>query len=156
MWNLQRTDILLTMSEGQGLDYPNRNLSMHLQKPSETIEQDPELSVIGHVMHKFADTGVRDWSTSSAEWLLVYLLTELAATPYSLGYSAWSGSISVQMAFRRILQTLVSICPWQLSESGGTIKLTNIERSQVPRMGPRAICRCCSRLSHMCWWINGS
>ena len=80
----QQIDVLLILSEGQGVDLLNSQLRVHLREPPLIIEQDPELSVIGSVMKRFETTGLREWT------LLVptgCLYTSLASSQQHL--TAW-------------------------------------------------------------------
>jgi len=48
-----------------------------------------ELSAIAQVYSQFASDGVDRWHDKTVEWLMVYIVTEIASTPHSMrsGYS---------------------------------------------------------------------
>lgn len=85
MW----TGFLLTMSPAAGVDYLNTNLPHYLLRSREELFHDNFASAIAQVYSEFAETGTDTWHRKNVEWFLVYLITEVGATPHNIrqGYS---------------------------------------------------------------------
>lgn len=52
--------------------------------------EDDDLFVVAQAFSHFKEQGVKFWSKKTAEWLVVFLITEVASTPNAIrsGYSA--------------------------------------------------------------------
>ncbi|KAK2801874.1 hypothetical protein FQN51_005023 [Onygenales sp. PD_10] len=100
--------VLLTMSAAKGVNYLDARLQEYLQQSSNDILKNPNASTVGLVLNEFADTGTSTWEKPTAEWLLVYLATELGTCPHNdtLGHS----SISMVEGYQDILRDLVRSC----------------------------------------------
>ena len=95
------------MSAAGGVDYLNRDLQTYLEEPRDSLFQEEEATVIAHALTAFEKTGTQTWSKATVEWFLVYLATELGATPHNLrqGHNA----VAILNAFQYVVQGLVSL-----------------------------------------------
>lgn len=80
---------LLTMSPAGGVDYLNANMPHYLQMSREELSRENFASALAQIYHEFAETGTQTWFRKDVEWFLVYLITEVGATPHNIrqGYS---------------------------------------------------------------------
>ena len=76
------------------------------KQDDDLVWPDRETSAIAQVYAQFEDEGVKRWPQKNVEWLMVYLLTEIATTPHSMrsGYA----SPSILDAYDAVVQQLVS------------------------------------------------
>ncbi|RYO92298.1 hypothetical protein DL762_001747 [Monosporascus cannonballus] len=77
------------MSPAAGVDYLNANLPHHIQMGREELSRDNFASAFAEIYREFSETGTSTWFRKSVEWFLVYLITEIGATPHNIrqGYS---------------------------------------------------------------------
>src|SRR6187551_1240546 len=77
------------MSPAAGVDYLNTNLSHYLAMSRDDLCQEHFASAVAQVFLEFSESGTRTWYRKNVEWFLVYLITEVAATPHNIrqGYS---------------------------------------------------------------------
>ena len=99
----------MTMSSAAGIDYLNRDLPKYLEQPTDMVQDNPDASVVGNILHQFEATGTREWHKETVEWFLVYLVTELGGTPHNIrdGLNA----VSILGALQAVVQDLVSARP---------------------------------------------
>lgn len=102
---------LLTMSPAAGVDYLNLNLPHYLELSQNDVTEENFASAIAQVFLEFSETGTDTWFRKNTEWFLVYLMTEVAATPHTIrqGYSV----PSLMNAYDSIVHELVillSLC----------------------------------------------
>jgi hypothetical protein len=76
-----------------------------IQEPVDSLSENTDASAIAAVFQQFAEKGTRDWSSKTVEYLLIFLITEIAATPHSIrdGHSA----PDIAIAYQSILNDLV-------------------------------------------------
>ena len=103
------------MSAAAGVDYLNRDLQTYLEESRDSLFQEEEATVVAHALAAFEKTGTKNWSKATVEWFLVYLATELGATPHNLrqGHNA----VAILNAFQYVVQGLVSLLPRTRFES---------------------------------------
>ncbi|KAF2834473.1 hypothetical protein M501DRAFT_944113 [Patellaria atrata CBS 101060] len=92
---------LLTMSAACGVDFLDKNFSAHLEQSKNrefvhNYESDEDASVLNFIVALFRNTGTSTWGKKDPEWLMAYLLSEIAATPHNIrqgrnGFSLQSG-----------------------------------------------------------------
>jgi hypothetical protein len=78
-----------------------------LKGSPESLISDPEASVIGHAFEAFADSGTSHWGHATAEWFIIYLLTEAAVTPHTIRHG--NTTLSYLQGFVAIAKELVSV-----------------------------------------------
>ena len=95
------------MSAAAGVDYLNRDLQTYLEESRDSLFQEEEATVVAHALSAFEKTGTKNWSKATVEWFLIYIVTELGATPHNIrqGHNA----ISIMNAFQYVVQGLVSL-----------------------------------------------
>jgi hypothetical protein len=98
--------VLLTMSSASGVNYLDKNLGEYLNYSKDGRIESEEASVIGFLLKRFAKSGTRTWHQPTVEWFLVYLLTELAATPHTIRQGRNASSLI--SAYQQVVQDLVS------------------------------------------------
>lgn len=92
------------MSSMKGIDHLNKELADYLEDHPEAMFLKGGGSVIGDMMHNFRNRGTRHWETASPEYFLVYLFTEIGATPHNIRDGRQS--ISILTAFQHAVQNL--------------------------------------------------
>lgn len=97
---------LLTFSQIPGVDYLDRELKEHLKEPPDLLLTNDDASGVAHVAQAFIETGTDSWHRKSVEWLLVYIMTEMAVTPHNIRKGRQG--LSIMGAYRVIAQDLVS------------------------------------------------
>jgi hypothetical protein len=97
--------VLLTMSPDLGVDYLDKNLGEYLNYPRDRRIESEEASVLGFMWKRFRTSGTHAWHKPTVEWFLVYLLTELAATPHTIRQGR--NSVSLISAYQQVVQDLV-------------------------------------------------
>ena len=97
--------VLLTFFPAMGVNYIDKDLKTHLKEPPEGQFDNADASVLSQVWKMFSTKGIDEWHQNTVEWFMIYLITELAATPHTLsqGYNA----PSLPMAYHLIVQDLV-------------------------------------------------
>ncbi|ORY58220.1 uncharacterized protein BCR38DRAFT_353305 [Pseudomassariella vexata] len=113
---------LLTFGNTTGVDYLSRDFESCLKLPNDVILQQPEFSVIAHVMTAFENSGTSRWHRRTVEWLVVYLFTESAVTPHSMrgGMNAIS-PLNAYKELTYILQREQEL-PWKKGQSPKLVK----------------------------------
>lgn len=98
---------LLTMSPAAGVDYLNLNLPYYLELSRSDLTEENFASATAQIFREFSETGTDTWYRKNTEWFLVYLITEVAATPHNIrqGYSV----PSLMDAYDSIVHELVSL-----------------------------------------------
>ncbi|KAI9794126.1 MAG: hypothetical protein M1833_000438 [Piccolia ochrophora] len=73
-----------------GVNYLDRKLSQYLQEPPECRFDNTDASALGNTWDVFSKDGTASWHRQSVEWFLVYLVTEVVATPHAIsqGFNA--------------------------------------------------------------------
>ena len=101
--------VLLTFLPAGGVNYIDRDLADHLKEPPEGQFDNADASVLSNVWKMFSKEGTDQWHQNTVEWFMIYLMTEMAATPHTLsqGYNA----PSLPMAYHLIVQDLVRSRP---------------------------------------------
>lgn len=96
----------MTLSGSPGIDYLDQRFAEYLDEQTESISENVEASVFGHVAEAFLETGTDTWHRKTVEWFMVYLLSEISVTPHNIrqGRSA----ISILNAYKEIGHMLVS------------------------------------------------
>ncbi|KAI9715407.1 MAG: hypothetical protein M1828_000867 [Chrysothrix sp. TS-e1954] len=74
---------LLSMSPAKRVNYINRDIKEYLEHSGEAILENRDASVIAQLMKNFERTGTKNWHKKTVEWFMVYLLTEVGATPHT-------------------------------------------------------------------------
>ncbi|KAI9856863.1 MAG: hypothetical protein M1824_005237 [Vezdaea acicularis] len=95
---------LLTMSPAAGINYLDKNMNDYLKEPPHCRFDNEHTSAIGNVWKEFSNTGTDTWHKKTVEWFMVYLMTEIEATPNNIrqGYNA----PSMQDAYQPVVQDL--------------------------------------------------
>jgi len=96
--------VLLTMSPDLGVDYLDKDLGEYLKYPRDRRIESEEASVLGFMWKRFRISGTHTWHKPTVEWFLVYLLTELAATPHTIRQGR--NSMSLISAYQQVVQDL--------------------------------------------------
>ena len=93
------------LSISQCLNYLNKDLSKDIQEPVDSLSENDNASAIAVVFKNFAKNGTTYWSRKTVDYLLIFIITEIAATPHSIrdGHSA----PDIAIAYQSILQDLV-------------------------------------------------
>jgi hypothetical protein len=101
---------LLTMSPAAGVDYLNLNLPYYLELSQNDLAKEKFASATAQIFRQFSETGTDTWYMKNTEWFLVYLITEVAATPHNIRqrYSV----PSLMDAYHSIVHELVSFYPY--------------------------------------------
>jgi hypothetical protein len=96
---------LLTLAPPIGVNFLDKDLSEHVQEPVDSLSENTKASAIAAVFQQFAEIGTKHWSSKTVEYLLIFIITEIAATPHSMrdGHSA----PDIAIAYQSILQELV-------------------------------------------------
>lgn len=102
------------MSPAGGVDYLNTNLPDYLNMSRDELREETFASATAQIFLEFSETGTQTWFRKNVEWFLVYLITEVAATPHNIrqGYSV----PSLLDAYDSIVHELV--CPPRAEVSG--------------------------------------
>lgn len=95
------------MSPAAGVDYLNLNLPYYLELSRSDLAEENFASATAQIFREFSETGTDIWYRKNTEWFLVYLITEVAATPHNIrqGYSV----PSLMDAYDSIVHELVSL-----------------------------------------------
>jgi hypothetical protein len=93
------------MSPDLGVDYLDKDLGAYLDYPSDRRLESEEASVLGFMWKRFRKSGTHTWHKPTLEWFLVYLLTELAATPHTIRQGR--NTVSLISAYQQVVQDLV-------------------------------------------------
>ena len=104
---------LLTMSPMSGVNYMDKDFSLYLAEPPELAFDNEEISALGLCFKAFADHGSSTWHRRSVEWLLIYILTEVAITPHPMrqGYNAPELHGAYAVVIQGTLQTQTTTNP---------------------------------------------
>lgn len=71
-----------------------------------------EYSAIAQIYREFAKDGVSSWDMPTAEWLTVFVITEIITTPHT--FRSGHGAPSILDAYDGIVYKLVSNYMWAL------------------------------------------
>ena len=95
---------LLTLSSMNGINYLDKDFSNYVAEPLDAFFDNDDASALGHAYQAFAVNGTSTWHRRSVEWFLIYLLTEVGATPhpYRQGFNA----PSLDSAYSSVIQDL--------------------------------------------------
>jgi len=96
---------LLTFSSQPGINYNSNEFPDYLGDADEIMEN-PLASALAYLSHTFLDSGTSRWYRKTAEWLAVFLMTEIATTPNST--RAGSGCPELLNAYQDLAVLLVS------------------------------------------------
>lgn len=75
--------------------------------PSIAITDNHDASALGFLFKIFQKTGSRTWHRRTVEWLLVYIATEIAATPHNI--RGGRNAVSVMSTYQAVVCNLVSV-----------------------------------------------
>ncbi|KAI9822397.1 MAG: hypothetical protein M1827_000116 [Pycnora praestabilis] len=108
---------LLTLGPATGVNYLERRLEKFLQEPPESIFDNKDASALGQVWQTFSKTGTSTWHQDTVEWFLVYLMTEIEATPHTI--SQGNNAPSIHQGYQVIVKDLKRrrFDKWQRYES---------------------------------------
>jgi hypothetical protein len=95
---------LLTMAPAPGLDYLDVDLQEHLDRPRAAFFDNEHASVIGLMFELFAKSGTSTWHKKSVDWFMVYLLTEVAASPHNVRQGGNAPQLG--KAYQKVVQDL--------------------------------------------------
>lgn len=95
---------LLTLSPAAGVGIIDMQFDQHINMSRNELQVEHEASAIASVIHHFKK-GTSTWYRKTTEWFMMYLITELGATPRTLqkGYNA----PSVMSAYDFVVRQLV-------------------------------------------------
>jgi len=95
------------MTPAAGVDYLNTNMPHYLQMSQEELASENFASAVAQVWLEFSETGTDTWFRKNVEWFMVYLMTEVGATPHNIrqGYSV----PSLMDAYDAIVHELVCL-----------------------------------------------
>jgi hypothetical protein len=96
------------MSAAAGVDALHKDFRAHVRDTLHNRLNNPECSVVAQQMRALEKRGAQDWYEHSIEWFLVYLITEISASPstYASGLSAVSINSAMQSAMQDMVNTL--------------------------------------------------
>jgi hypothetical protein len=94
------------MSSDNGVHYLDKNLEEYLNYPRDRRVESEEGSALGFMWKRFSKSGTHTWHQPTVEWFVVYLLTELAATPHTVRQGR--NAVSLISAYQKVVQDLVS------------------------------------------------
>lgn len=96
---------LLTLCPAVGVDYLDKDMDQYLLNSSRCVYDNEHASAITQVFEQFKHTGTDLWHQKSVEWLLIYILTEIGATPHNRrkGYNC----PTVMDAYETVIHDLV-------------------------------------------------
>ena len=102
---LTRTGYLLTLCPAVGIDYLDKDMPEYLSNSSRCFFDNGQASALAHVFQEFQTTGTSTWHRKTVEWLLIYIITEIAATPHTIrkGFNC----PSIMDAYEAIVHELV-------------------------------------------------
>jgi hypothetical protein len=63
------------------VDYIDLDLDEHLRLPSEAQAENENCSILGLLFEMFSGSGTATWYKRNVDWLLIYILTEIAVKP---------------------------------------------------------------------------
>ena len=88
-----------------GIDYLDKDMAKYLGNSTRCLYDNEQISAVAHLFHHFENTGTSTWHQKSVEWLLVYIISEIAGTPHNIrkGFNC----PSVMDAYDSIVQELV-------------------------------------------------
>lgn len=101
----QSKGFVLTFANQTGASYTGRPFQDWLEQPEQIIA-DAEVSVFAHVSELFAHSGTSKWQYKTAEWLVIYILTEAAVVPHNIRQARASASLLT--AYQQISRELVN------------------------------------------------
>ena len=95
----------MTFFPATGVNYIDKDLAKYLKEPPKGQFENADISVLSNIRRTFSADGTDQWHHNTVEWFMVFLITEIAATPHTLsqGYNA----PSLPMAYHFIVQNLV-------------------------------------------------
>jgi hypothetical protein len=96
---------LLTLSPPTGINYLDKNFRKYLEEPVEHILDNDDSSALSHMFQVFSETGTSTWHKKTVEWFLVYLITEIGATPHAVRKA--HSAVTMVAAYRNIVDDLV-------------------------------------------------
>jgi hypothetical protein len=103
----QRSDgYMLSFANQTGVDYLGKPFQEWLDLPEGSLAN-PDTSCLAHVAECFRDSGVSRWHRKTAEWLVIYVLTEAAITPH--GFRQGMTSVPLLTAYQELARDLVSV-----------------------------------------------
>ena len=100
----RRDGFLLTLSPMNGVNYLDKNFRRHLSEPLDALFDNDDASAIGQAFQAFASNGTSTWHRRTVEWFLVYLLTEVGATPHNIRQGC--NAPSFESAYSAVIQDL--------------------------------------------------
>ena len=94
-----------------GVNYLDKDLSEHIQEPVDSLSENDKASAIAAVFQHFASDGTKYWSRKTVDYLLIFIITEIAATPHSIrdGHSAPDIAIAYQSILHDLVRNTVSL-----------------------------------------------
>ncbi|SPO06039.1 uncharacterized protein DNG_08728 [Cephalotrichum gorgonifer] len=105
VWNYHREDgMLLTMGAPCGVEYLDKDFDKWLGQSKRRREDNEEASVFAFLCKRFEKSGTRDWPQKTVEYFLIYLLTEVAASPHNIRQGRALTRLTV--AYKQIVEKL--------------------------------------------------
>ena len=95
------------MSAATGVEQIDPDFDLHVKAPLIDRMENPLSSVVWNQMCSFEKMGAAGWGENTVEWLVVYLLTELAVMPNTA--HSGLGGLSLTSALQKIVLHLVRI-----------------------------------------------
>lgn len=113
---------LLSLSPPIGVNYLDKNFSRYIQEPVDSLFDNCNASALANVFSTWAEDGTKFWGRKTVEWFLIYLITEVCATPHSIrsGHSA----PDIGIAYHSIVQDLKRKRndKWKQHDAAGLVK----------------------------------
>ena len=110
------------MSAAKGIDFLNRDFTKLLVNDFRLLFEDPDASVVGHLLDKFEKNGTKGWERQTPEYFLIYLFTEVGITPHNIRDGR--NNLSVLTALQIAIQDLKTrrYDRWKPRESVGLVE----------------------------------
>ena len=95
---------LLSLSPMAGVNYLDKWFAKYLREPIDSRFDNDDASAVGHCFQAFANSGTSTWHRKSVEYFLVYLLSEVLATPHAMRQGC--NAPTVYSAYSSVIQEL--------------------------------------------------
>jgi hypothetical protein len=83
----------------------DKELNEHLKETPDLLLTNDDATGLAHCAQAFIESGTDTWHRKSVEWLVVYIMTEMAVTPHNIRKGRQG--LSIMGAYRIIAQDLV-------------------------------------------------
>lgn len=102
---LKLLGFLLTTSPSVGLNYPDLEFAQFFESfPNFNVEDD-SYSALEHIRRRWESEGTASWGSKTVHWLMIFLITELEATPRN--YNRGRTVPDIQSAYLPVVRDLV-------------------------------------------------